>query len=201
MEKDYPVYEAVLNRRTIRRFKSVPISGDILRKLVNAARVAPSAANIQPLEYVVVTDFTLRQDVFEALRWAAYIKPPWRPEEYERPVAYIVVLVNSRIKTDEFPRDVGASIENMMLVALEEGIGSCWLRAVDRKIIRKSLNIPEHMEIDSVLALGYPRESPVMVEMTDSIRYWRESGVHYVPKRRLEDIIHFNGYTDSRMSA
>ena len=85
-------YEAILSRRTIRRFKQKSIDLDLLKKFVNAARLAPSAANFQPLEYFVVTDKDLLDKVFETLGWAAYIKPKWTPRQEERPTAYIIIL-------------------------------------------------------------------------------------------------------------
>ena len=156
--------------------------------------MAPSAANKQPLEYIIVSDPDLRDKVFEALKWAAYIAPEGTPKEGEKPTAYIIVMVNNKQKIADFARDVGAAAENIILTALEEGIGSCWLRSVDRKKVCDMFQLPEHIEVDSVLALGYPGETPVMVEMTDSIKYWRKDGVHYVPKRRLDDILHINKY-------
>ena len=86
------VYEAIISRRSIRRFQQKPISTDLLKKFVNAARLAPSAANFQPLEYFVVTDKDLLDKVFETLGWAAYIRPKWSPSQEERPTAYIIIL-------------------------------------------------------------------------------------------------------------
>lgn len=67
------VYEAILDRRTIRKFKQEEIDISILEKLVNAARLAPSSANIQPLEYFIVTISGLREEIFPYLRWDGYI--------------------------------------------------------------------------------------------------------------------------------
>ncbi len=188
------VYDCVMKRRSVRCFEQKEISPDVLKKLVNAGRVAPSAANKQPLEYIIVSNPDLRDKVFEALKWAAYIAPDGTPKEGKKPTAYIIIVVNTKHKIADFARDVGAAAENIILTALEEGIGSCWLRSVDRKKVSDMFQLPEHIEVDSVLALGYPGESPVMVEMTDSIKYWRKDGVHYVPKRRLDDIVHVDQY-------
>jgi len=87
------VYDVIISRRTIRRFQQKPVNKETLRKCVNAARLAPSAANLQPLEYCIVTEKTLCAQVFEALHWAAYLQPKWTPHEKERPTAYIIVLV------------------------------------------------------------------------------------------------------------
>ncbi len=108
-------------------------------------------------------------------------------------MAYIVVLVNLQVRDIGYERDVGAAIENMILAAWEEGIGSCWLLSVGRDEIQSMLKIPVNYKIDSVLALGYPNEKPVVEDMKDSLKYWKdEQECLHVPKRKLGDIIHFN---------
>lgn len=189
------VYEIMMKRRSIRRFQQKPIPFGVLEKLVNAARVAPSASNLQPLEYVVVDDKDLLPEVFTTLKWAGYIAPKGDPPEGEKPTAYVVVLVNKEISGSGYEKDVGAAVENILLAALEEGIGSCWIGSINKKRLRKTLNMPHFLAIDSVIALGYSAESPVMEEMTDSVKYWKdESGTLHVPKRRLKTILHRNKY-------
>lgn len=187
------VYDLILKRRTIRRFKQVTIADELLKKFVNAARLAPSAANLQPLEYIIVQDKKIVDEVFTTLKWAGYIAPAGNPPEGERPVAYIVVLINRKIKEHGANHDSGVAIENMILTALEERVGSCWLGSIDREKLKKILNIPEHFDIDSVLALGFSNEEPVVEEMKDSIKYWKDKdGRLHVPKRKLSDILHWN---------
>ena len=189
------LYDLIISRRSIRQFKQEPVSRDILQKFINVSRLAPSAANRQPLEFVVVDEEKIRKEVFTCLKWAAYIAPEGNPKPGHEPVAYIVVLVNSEIREKGFEWDVGAAIENMILAAWEKGIGSCWLLSVDREKLREILNIPENYKIDSVLALGYPDENPVIEDMKDSIKYWKDqAGQLHVPKRKLEDVIHFNKF-------
>ncbi|MBO3803272.1 MAG: nitroreductase family protein [Candidatus Brockarchaeota archaeon] len=189
------VYEAAIGRRTTRRFKQDAIGRETLEKLVNAARLAPSAMNLQPCEYVVVDDPRVADEVFKTLRWAAYIAPEGDPKEGERPVAYIVVLLNRKKRETGGEVDAAAAIENILLTAYGEGLGSCWLGSVDRERLSKVLRVPEHCRIDSVVALGYAAEKPVLEEMAESVRYWKDGeGVLHVPKRRLEDVIHFNVY-------
>ncbi|RLF26432.1 MAG: nitroreductase [Thermoplasmata archaeon] len=195
------VYRAILSRRSIRRFQQRPIPVEILKKLVNAARVAPSAANLQPLEYFVVTDEKLCSDVFSTIRWAGHIKPRWMPDKNERPVAYIIILVREEIYTREqisidYKRDVGLAAENIMLAAEGENIGSCMICSFDRAKVRKILGVPETLLVDSIIALGYKAEKSVIEDMQNgSIRYWRDRrNVMHVPKRRLDDILHINGF-------
>lgn len=188
-------YELMLSRRSIRQFKPDPISRDILEKLVNSARLAPSGANLQPLEFVVIDDEGLRRKLFACLRWAAYIAPEGNPKPGCEPVAYVVILVNVDVRKSGYERDVGAAVENMILAAWEERIGSCWIGNADLNRIQKMLKIQGNYKVDCVLALGYPDEDPIIEEMKDSVKYWKDSkGRLHVPKRRLDDVLHFNGF-------
>lgn len=188
------VYKAILSRRSIRRFKQKQISLDLLKKFVNGARLAPSAANLQPLEFFIVNDKDLCNKVFETLKWAAYIKPTWTPSENERPVAYIVMLVNDK-NNIYYLRDVSLASENIVLAAEEKEIGSCILCSVDREKLRKYLNVPKSIIIDSVIALGYKAEESIVEDYKGSVKYFRdENEVLHVPKRKLKDILHINKF-------
>ncbi|KAA0007517.1 MAG: nitroreductase [Thermoplasmata archaeon] len=188
------VEEAIRIRRSIRRFKQKPVPVEMLEKLVDAARVAPSGANLQPLEYIVVTDASLCDRVFEGLKWAGYLKPEWRPPEDEKPSAYIVVLADKQ-KSPYYEVDIGLAAENIMLLAVEYGLGCCVLRNIDKDEIRSLFSVPDYLYIDSVIAVGYPAEKPVVEELRESVEYWRdEQGTLHVPKRKLKDILHINRY-------
>ena len=179
------VKDAIRNRRTIRRYKQEPIDRNILEKLIEGARLAPSAANIQPLEYIIVDDVNLLGKVFETLAWAGYIKPEGDPKEGETPMAYIVVLGNTDYGKGWNLRDAGAAIMSILLEAQSHGIGSCWIGSIKREKL-----------IDSVIALGYPAEESVAEEMTDdSIKYYKdEQKILHVPKRSMDRILHINGF-------
>ena len=184
------VCEAIFKRRSVRRFKQEAVPLETLKKLVDAARVAPSAANLQPLRYILVTNPDLRTQIFPALMWAGYIAPEGNPPAGEEPTAYVMVLVNKDVARSDYQLDAGAAVENLILTAIEEGIGSCWLGAIDREKIRDILDVSSDFEIESVVVLGYPNEQPVMEPMKDSIEYWKdETGRLHVPKRSLEEIL------------
>ena len=192
---DKNVYDLSVERRTIRRFKPDPVPRELLERMVNAARLAPSAANVQPLEFVVVEDTARKAEVFPALKWAAYIAPAGDPRPGEEPAAYVVTLVNSKLREKMFEYDVGAAMENMILVALAEGLGSCWLLSIDRDKLRAVLGVPGEYRIDSVLALGYPAEEPAAEVMGDSCKYWKDAGGRlHVPKRALATVLHVNTF-------
>jgi nitroreductase len=189
------VRDLILSRRTIRQFKRLPVERSILQDVVNAGRLAPSAANLQPLEFVVIDDEKVCRQVFPCLRWAAYIAPRGNPRPGQEPMAYVVTLVNLGIRDKGFEYDVGAAMENMILAAREAGLASCWLLSVEREKIAAILKIPATYRIDSVLALGAPAERPLAEEMTESFKYWQDAeGVLHVPKRPLRSVCHFNRF-------
>ncbi len=190
------IYETIISRRTIRKFKQKKIDLKLLEKLVNAGRLAPSAANQQPLEYLIITDQTLKERIFPNLGWAGYIKPEGNPIKGEEPDSYIIILVNKEISIRP-DRDIGASAENINLAAEEEGIGCCWIGTLKREQIAKILEIPGNFSIELVMALGYPSEKPIYEDVgkNSSIKYYKDSSkTLHVPKRKLKDIIHINHF-------
>lgn len=198
------VYEAITGRRSIRKFRDTPVAYEVLERCVDAARLAPTAMNSQLSEYIIVDDERLLPLVLDAVSiWAGVPRPEdgWSPER--RPKAYIVTLINtklarelgvSRINADY---DAALAVENMVLVAQEQGLGSCVITSFDRKKLRRALNIPERYEVAILLALGYPDESPVLEVAVGSIERWTDDkGVLHVPKRRPEDILHHNRFPE-----
>lgn len=188
------VYKTILSRRSIRRFKQKLVKTDLLKKLVNAARLAPSAANLQPVEYLAVNKKELCQKIFENIGWAGYLKD-WQPSKDEQPMAYIIMLI-SDTENPYYLRDVSLASENIVLAAEEEGIGSCILCNIKREKIKELLNIPDEFHVDSVIALGYKDEKAVVEDIDDdSIKYWRDNNeVMHVPKKKLEKVMHLNKF-------
>jgi nitroreductase len=182
------VYEAILKRRSIRKFKNKPVSYEILEKCVNAARLAPSAMNMQPCEYIVVDKKELVEKVFESIILSSSILD-------KQPTAYVIILVNKSIRKEGYQHDVGLAAENIILTALENGVGSCCVGAFNEEKLKSLLSIPQNYRIDLVIALGYPDEEPVVEEVRNSTNYWYDDNqVRHVPKRKLEDVLHRNGF-------
>jgi nitroreductase len=196
------IYEAAISRRSIREFKDIPAPYDVLEKCVNAARLAPSAMNSQLCEYIIVDEEQLLPRIFDAVgSWFGVPRPKDGWPSGRRPKAYIITLINSQLEKELGGNirwtsyDVGMAAENMMLVALEQGIGSCAIASFKQAKLRQVLNIPDKYEIALGLALGFPDESPVLEVATDSIKRWVDSsGVRHIPKRKLEDITHRNRF-------
>lgn len=184
--------ELVRGNRSCRRFyQDHPVGLETLKALVDLARIAASGANLQPLKYILTCDAKTNADIFSCLAWAGYLKDWPGPAEGERPAAYIVVLGDTTI-TRDVGCDHGIAAQTIMLGAREKGLGGCMLGSVNRKQLRELLNVPDHLKILLVLAIGKPKEQVVLetLEPDGSIRYWRDpEGVHHVPKRKLEDIV------------
>lgn len=183
-------YDLIRNRRTIRKFQQRKLERVQLERMIDAARLAPSANNMQPLKYIIVNDEEKVKPFFKYVNWAGYIAPAGNPKTGEEPVAYIVILLDTQVRESGYELDVGAAVQNILITALEEGIGSCWMGAINREGIQKLLDIPDRYKINTVVSLGYPSESPVAEDENGSTKYYKDdSGVLHVPKRKLSDII------------
>ncbi|MBI4794956.1 MAG: nitroreductase family protein [Deltaproteobacteria bacterium] len=186
------IEELITGNRSFRRFyENEPVSLETLKWLVNLARLSASAANLQPLKYIVGNEPSKNAGVFSCLAWAGYLKDWPGPMEGERPAAYIIILGDKSI-SQNFGCDHGIAAQSILLGAREKGLGGCMLGSIQRDRLRELLNIPENFDILLVIALGRPKEKVVLDEITpgESIKYWRDDqSVHHVPKRRLEDII------------
>ena len=182
--------ETILGRRTIRRFKPDPIPRGDLLEIVNAGRMASSAGNAQPWEFVIVDEPGLVADVFPSLGWLA-----GAPKENQHPTALIAVLLSNPRDRWSAWADGGAAIQNMQLVAWEKGIGSCWIGSVDAETVGKLLKVPPELKLFSVLALGIPDEAPVAEDADDDVTAKRDpEGVLHVKKRKLDAVLHLNRY-------
>jgi len=184
--------DLVQKTRSCRRFKQMrPISVDTLKELVNLGRMSASAANRQPLKYILSCDADTNAKIFPCLAWAAYLKDWPGPSEGERPAAYIIMLGDTSIST-EFWCDHGISGQSILLGAREKGIAGCFIGAINMPKLREALTIDDKYKIMLVIALGEPAETVVIdaVGPDGDIKYWRdETGIHHVPKRSLEEII------------
>ncbi len=186
------IRDLIKKNRTYRRFyEDFAIERNALEELVDLARLSASAANRQPLKYILSCEKNKNDLIFPTLAWAGYLKD-WRgPIEGERPSAYIVILNNIEI-TKNYWCDPGIAAQSILLGATEIGLGGCIFGSVKKEELRSALKIDERYEILYVLAVGKPKEKVVLetVGTDGDIKYWRDSqGVHHVPKRSLEEII------------
>jgi len=199
------VFDAIEKRRSIRSYKPDGIPENVLDRLLNAMRLAPSGGNRQSYKFIVVKNSETKGKIAAACRWN-----PGRPDGQEFIAEAPVVIVAcgseknavARYYKDEkvylaFGRDVPAEIDrsldgyhslmdidlaiamdHLTLVAAEEGLGSCWIAALDEREIKKLLSVPEDMRVLVVMPVGF----------TDS---WPEPR----PRKALEEIVCYDTYS------
>jgi nitroreductase len=186
------LHDLVLGNRSYRRFdESHRIEHETLMELIGLARCTPSAANRQPLKYILSADEKTNDRIFPCLVWAAYLKDWDGPAPGERPTAYIVILIDETITKDWWCDD-GIVAQTILLGAVEKGLGGCMIGSINKERLRQELDIADHLKIRLVVALGKPVEQVVLddLEPGGDIRYWRDKeGVHHVPKRTFEELI------------
>lgn len=186
------IKDLITKNRSYRRFSEKEvIREETLLQLVDLARLSPSAANRQPLKYIISSNSKRNSKIFKFLKWAAYLKDWNGPKEGERPTGYIICLGDKSIG-GKFDYDLGLASLSILLGATEMGLGGCIIHSIEREKLRSELNIDDNFEILSVIALGKPIETVVIesVGVDGDIKYWRDDQeVHHVPKRSLEDIV------------
>ena len=183
------VYDAIMSRRTVRRFTQEEVPHDKLIRLVDCARMVAYGANLQPLKFALIESSNLCSKIFPHTKWAGYLENKG-PKEGETPTAYLAILGDSDIKKS-FETDAGAAGMTVLLAAEEMGLGACWLGAIDRKQIAEILNLPAHLSLLYLIALGYPAENsrPVPMKNDDVKYFYTEDGVLNVPKRPLDEVL------------
>ena len=186
------IRDLIIKNRSYRRFdSSVKISIGQLEKWIGLARLSPSSGNKQPLKYVISTDTEVNRKIFPNLGWAGYLADWPGPEEEERPVAYIIVMLDKLLAKKSYCDD-GIAIQSILLGAVEDGFGGCIIGSVNKDVVAGILNLPERFEILWLIALGKPVEKVVLENSSrGDIKYWRDKDkTHHVPKRPLEELIY-----------
>jgi nitroreductase len=187
------IQDLIKKNRSFRRFyQDHVLDLETLTGLVDLARLSASAANLQPLRYILSVDSQKNSQIFSCLAWAAYLKDWNGPQEGERPAAYIIVLSDSEKANDYVAYDCGIASQSILLGAREKGLAGCMIASIKREQLRSLLNIDARFKILLVIAIGKPKEEVVIetVGSDNNIRYWRDAaGIHHVPKRALKDII------------
>ncbi len=184
--------ELLLQTRSYRRFhEDERIAPDILTAAIDAARLCPSARNAQPMKYRLVTSRDECDRIFPDLRWAAYLKDWTGPAAGERPAAYLIQLLDTRIVRDPYCDD-GIQALAILLSLTERGLGGCIIKAFHAAHIHEAFHLPDFLQVRTVLALGRPKETVVIEPLPadGDYRYWRDAaGLHHVPKRPIEELI------------
>jgi nitroreductase len=154
------VLEAIKGRRSVRAFKNKDVPQEIIEKLIDAARWAPSAGNIQPWEFIVVRKPDIKRRLAEAALDQTFIE--------EAPVVIVVCAGENRSsqgygmrgKTLYCIQDTAAAIQNIHLLAYSLGLGACWVGAFREEEAREILKIPLGVRPVAMIPVGCPAESP-----------------------------------------
>ena len=189
------IKDLVRKNRSYRGYdESRKITEGELRELVDTARIAGSAANLQPLKYrLVYTDAEVAK-LNGITRWGKMLKDMELPHKGMYPTAYIVICVDTEITKapENANTDIGIAAQTMLLAATEQGLGGCMIGNYEKAQATEALALPERYVPQLIVAFGKPAETVVLVDAVEdgSVKYYRDANdVHYVPKRKLEDII------------
>jgi len=155
------VLDAIKRRRSIRAFRSREVPQEIVEKLIDAARWAPSAGNIQSWELIIVRKPEIKRRLAEAALDQTFIE--------EAPVVIVVCANENRSsqgygirgKTLYCIQDTAASIQNILLAAYSFGLGACWIGAFREEEAREILTIPYGVRPIAIIPIGYPAEAPL----------------------------------------
>lgn len=149
-------YEVIQNRRSVRAYKPLPVEDDKLERILNAARLAPSAANRQPMSIIVIKDDNVKQRLKDAYSQTWF---------YTAPVIICACTMpgnawkrsDGKIYADV---DVAIAMDHLVLAASAEGLGTCWIAAFKLEIVKRVLNIPDNIVPLILTPLGYPETIP-----------------------------------------
>jgi nitroreductase len=144
--------DVVRKRRSIRRYKSTPLSDSDLEQILEAARLAPSWGNHQCWQYIIVTDSIIKKKLADAgEKWAN-----------EAPVIVVACAdpkaSSQKLGMDYFMLDIGISFEHLILAATNLGIATCWIGGFDEEMAKEALGVPNEIRVVAYSPLGYPDE-------------------------------------------
>jgi nitroreductase len=149
------VSEAIRRRRSVRAYLDKPVEQEKLERVLEAARRAPSAKNMQEWKFVVVRDKATREKLIDAARGQKFVG--------EAPVVIAACgTITDYVMTCgqlTYPIDVAIAVDHMTLQAAEEGLGTCWIGAFHEDKAKELLGIPKEIRVVALLPLGYPAES------------------------------------------
>lgn len=186
------LFDALRGRRTIRRYRQQPVQFDQLLELVDMARRASCGANSQKLRYVTIEEPGTVKQVFELTAWGGHVRPRRSPVwGVSAPLAFIAVTAPAAL-ADAVQADAGAAIQTMQLAAYGRGLGCCWIGAVKRDEAKRVLELPEDTALLYLLAVGYPDEDPVSVDIgadEPTPYYLDDADRLHVPKIRAAELI------------
>ncbi|HIE06391.1 MAG TPA: nitroreductase [bacterium (Candidatus Stahlbacteria)] len=148
------IYEVIKQRLSVRSYRADPISPEVLERILEAGRLAPSAKNLQPWHFIVVQDESLRKALVPACRNQAFVA--------EAPIIICGCADKNLCYAKmggiiySYPVDLGIAMEHIILAATAEGLGTCWIGAFDEAKVKEVLQIPDHLHVVALTPVGYP---------------------------------------------
>lgn len=139
--------DAIKKRRSVRDYAPTPIPEDVLERVVEAGRIAPSAMNYQPWHFVIATDPKVRMALSDG-RYAKFLR--------DCPVV-IVGCGDKKRSPEWYAVDVTIALQNMVTQATAEGLGTCWIGSFFENKVKEALEVPEDYAVVAMLAVGYPK--------------------------------------------
>lgn len=150
------VHQAIKTRRSVRSYKAESVLEEKLKKVLEVARLAPSAHNEQEWKFVVVRDAEKRKKLAEAASNQEFVG--------EAPVVIVAVALEpEEVMSSGVPNyavDLAIAVDHMTLAAVEGGLGTCWVGAFSQEKVKKVLGIPERYKVVVLLPLGFPADKP-----------------------------------------
>jgi nitroreductase len=154
------VFKAIKGRRSVRAFTDESVSEKEIMKIIDAARWAPSAGNIQPWEFIVVQDAKTKRGLVEAALDQTFIQ--------EAPIVIVACANPTRSRRRYGSRgaslyclqDTAAAIQNIHLAAYSLGLATCWVGAFQEAEVRRVLNLPDDLRPVAIIPVGHPAEKP-----------------------------------------
>ena len=147
--------EAIKKRQSIRDYEDRPVPEDKLLKVLEAARLAPSASNRQPWKFIVVREPKRRQELARAAGGQIHVaKAPLIIAAVATMPEYVM-----RCGVPAYAVDLAITVDHMTLAAVDEGLGTCWIGAFSQEKARNILKVPENYLIVTLLTLGFPKQT------------------------------------------
>jgi nitroreductase len=144
------VFEAVQKRHSTRAYEPMSVPEEKLERILEAARLAPSAGNLQPWHFIIVKNRGKRENLAKSGRYARFLA--------ESPIV-IVGCGDQEASPNWYKVDVTIAMQNMVLTATGEGLGTCWIGSFSENQVRRLLKMPDNLRVVALMALGYPRET------------------------------------------
>ncbi len=162
-------FECIRKRRDIRSYIKKDVPDNIIGKVIEAGRLAPSAMNLQPWHFIVIKDKEMLKELGTFCMSGRFIVD-----------ASFAVIVVTEPANKWHEIDGTRAVQNMALAAWNEGVGSCWIGAINREGVKERLNIPRNLYVLTVLPFGYPEEFTVkrkkIRKSADEVFHWERFG-------------------------